>query len=109
MTRWSYEDVRGLYKRAEEAEKRAEIAEVAADCLRAEIRTLKDRIRYSPKDDDRDCRCGTCYPCVLRRIEALEKVMVGWEMIEATLKDVERRLIEFENHPPGCDCTECTG
>ena len=72
MTRWSREDVEDLYRRSEAAEKRAEEAEVAAEKLRAEIRTLRDRIHYSPSDDDEYCTCGTCYPCVLRRLKALE-------------------------------------
>ncbi len=59
MTRWSYEDVRGLYKRAEEAEARAEEAEKEVASLRARIETLRSRIYHSPRDDeDREAQMG---------------------------------------------------
>lgn len=51
MTRWTHEDVRGLYKRAEAAEARAEAAEVEAEKLRARIRTLEFKLYHGPKDE----------------------------------------------------------
>lgn len=109
MTTWTHEDVRALYKRSEAAEARAEAAEARVEVLRAKIRTLEDRIHYSPNDDNANCRCGTCYPCVLRRIGKLERLICGATALQSGLDNLEERLAELEDHPHGCQCTMCTG
>ncbi len=70
MTRWSYEDVRGIYKRAEDAEARAETAETEIASLKARIETLGSRIYSCPSDrEDRAAQMGV----ELTRLEARQE------------------------------------
>jgi chromosome segregation ATPase len=70
MTRWTYEDVRGLYRRAEEAEARAEKAETEVASLKARIATLESRIYSVPRDeDDREAQMGV----EITRLEARQQ------------------------------------
>lgn len=54
MTRWTYEEVRQLYRRAEEAEKRAEEGEVELARANARIKTLHSKFRFPGNEEDHE-------------------------------------------------------